>query len=737
MLGVTASGALGLARMKTQVNRLYDDNIVTSEATTNLELSLDQVEKAALEQIATSDPGRQAVLNQQLDENLIPNVERRLSQVSTLIEGDPDAPQRIGAISSDFDRYLALRRAGVYSGPSGRAATDSAAAARTATLFGQMNSVSEVLRQVEVREAKAADQSAEKTYHSTLLSLVLGSAASLLVGLGVVLLLIRSLVPRIRSYSFFAGQIASGEGADQLRVKGRDELSDLGLALNDMVAAREQLRSDEGAQTEFIETLQATASEDEAHGLLKRHIERSLPGSGVTVLTRNNSGNRLEAATDPGEGDPLAGRLVGAEPRSCLAVRLGRTHKEGNESQLLECSVCVAGTKRTTCEPLLVSGEVIGSVLVRHPESAVPRADEGRISLTVAQAAPVLANLRNLALAEFRANNDSLTGLPNKRASEDTFKRMIAQAHRSVATLAVMMLDLDHFKRINDRFGHGKGDEVLAAVGAAIQECLRDSDFAGRFGGEEFLILLPDTDVEGASRFAERLREAIGSITVVGVETEITASLGVAELIEHGGTPQGLLREADRALYAAKAAGRNRGVVARVADNGEIVHTEIAKTLRICGIWPGSRRGGSGGGRARGRPGLGRRRGTDGVQVGGGDALRDAHLPGVDHQVVHLLLVDRGEPHLEPVVAKIARSRHQELLRLGGHHRRSLLLGEAEAHLLLVAREGQEDDPADPELHPVADQCLVAARQRQSQRPHTLDGGHAGIVPLGCDSPTE
>ncbi len=581
MLGVTASGALGLARMKTQVNRLYDDNIVTSEATTNLELSLDQVEKAALEQIATSDPGRQAVLNQQLDENLIPNVERRLSQVSTLIEGDPDAPQRIGAISSDFDRYLALRRAGVYSGPSGRAATDSAAAARTATLFGQMNSVSEVLRQVEVREAKAADRSAERTYHSTLLSLVLGSAASLLVGLGVVLLLIRSLVPRIRSYSFFAGQIASGEGADQLRVKGRDELSDLGLALNDMVAAREQLRSDEGAQTEFIETLQATASEDEAHGLLKRHIERSLPGSGVTVLTRNNSGNRLEAATDPGDGDPLAGRLVGAEPRSCLAVRLGRTHKEGNESQLLECSVCVAGTKRTTCEPLLVSGEVIGSVLVRHPESAVPRADEGRISLTVAQAAPVLANLRNLALAEFRANNDSLTGLPNKRASEDTFKRMIAQAHRSVATLAVMMLDLDHFKRINDRFGHGKGDEVLAAVGAAIQECLRDSDFAGRFGGEEFLILLPDTDVEGASRFAERLREAIGSITVVGVETEITASLGVAELIEHGGTPQGLLREADRALYAAKAAGRDRGVVARVADNGEIVHTEIAKTLHL------------------------------------------------------------------------------------------------------------------------------------------------------------
>lgn len=579
MLGVTASGTLGLGRMKAQVNQLYDDNIVTSEATTNLELSLNDVEKAALEQIATIDAGRQAVLDQQLDETLIPAVEQHLDQVSALIASDPQASTRITEIRRDFDSYLALRRAGDYIDTGDQDAKDSVVATQTTALFGQMNGVAEVLRQVEVREARAADRSSDRTYRSTLVTLIVGSAASLLVGLGVVLLLIRSLVPRIRSYSLFAGRIASGVGADQLEVRGNDELSDLGLALNDMVAAREQLRSDEGAQTEFIETLQGTASEDEAHGLLKRHIERSLPGSGVTVLTRNNSGNRLEAATDPGEGDPLAGRLVGAEPRACLAVRLGRTHQEGNANQLLECSVCVAGTKRTTCEPLLVSGEVIGSVLVRHAETTVPVpvSDEGRISLTVAQAAPVLANLRNLALAEFRANNDSLTGLPNKRASEDTFKRMIAQAHRSVATLAVMMLDLDHFKRINDRFGHGKGDEVLAAVGAALQECLRDSDFAGRFGGEEFLILLPDTDVEGASRFAERLREAIGSITVPGVESEITASLGIAELIEHGGTPQGLLREADRALYAAKAAGRDRGVVARVADNGEIVHTEIVK----------------------------------------------------------------------------------------------------------------------------------------------------------------
>ncbi|HZZ20862.1 MAG TPA: MCP four helix bundle domain-containing protein, partial [Opitutaceae bacterium] len=114
MLGVTASGALGLGRMKAQVNQLYDDNIVTSEATTSLELSLGEVEKAALEQISSIDPARQAALNQGLDETLIPDVEQDLDQVASLIAGDRDAPTRIAEIRRDFDSYLARRRAGDY-----------------------------------------------------------------------------------------------------------------------------------------------------------------------------------------------------------------------------------------------------------------------------------------------------------------------------------------------------------------------------------------------------------------------------------------------------------------------------------------------------------------------------------------------------------------------------------------------------------------------------------------------
>jgi diguanylate cyclase (GGDEF)-like protein len=107
---------------------------------------------------------------------------------------------------------------------------------------------------------------------------------------------------------------------------------------------------------------------------------------------------------------------------------------------------------------------------------------------------------------------------------------------------------------------------VLAAVGTTLNACLRAGDFAGRFGGEEFLILLPNADATAALQVAERIRTAIAGIAVVGVERDITASLGLADLLEYAGSPDGLLHEADRALYTAKALGRNRIVTAHPVD---------------------------------------------------------------------------------------------------------------------------------------------------------------------------
>lgn len=315
-------------------------------------------------------------------------------------------------------------------------------------------------------------------------------------------------------------------------------------------------REERESQQEFAAAMQVTRNESEAHGLLKRHLERVNAGSSVVVLNRNNSKNRLEATTPIEAESTLARKLVDSRPDSCVAVRLGRPYKAGgNYEPLLACELCV-GSGKATCVPSLVGGEVIGSVLVQQAGELTKR-EHDRVVASVAQAAPVLANLRNLALAEVRAATDSLTGLPNKRALEDALKRHVAQASRTITPLAICMLDLDHFKKINDVYGHERGDEVLASVGAALEDSIRESDMAGRFGGEEFLILLPGTDAHGAKAIAEKLRAAISRMSVAGVDRSITASIGLAVFPDDAVERETLLRLADRALYAAKTGGRN------------------------------------------------------------------------------------------------------------------------------------------------------------------------------------
>jgi diguanylate cyclase (GGDEF)-like protein len=321
-------------------------------------------------------------------------------------------------------------------------------------------------------------------------------------------------------------------------------------------ARREAEEAYHRSQREFAETLQITESEVEAHAVVKRHLERSLDGANVIVLNRNNSQNRLEATTPIDEESTFARNLTDATPAACLSVRLGRPHARATDNQpLLACGLC-GDLGRSTCVPSLVGGEVIGSVLVEHADELEPAA-HSRIVESVSQAAPVLANLRNLAVAEIRAATDGLTGLPNARALRDNLKRMVAHATRSEKPLAAILCDLDHFKQINDVHGHDKGDEALAAAATVLQSGLRESDIAGRYGGEEFLLLLPDTSLAGAVVAAEKLREELTRVTIPGLPQVVTASFGVACFPNDAYDPDALVRVADRALYAAKARGRN------------------------------------------------------------------------------------------------------------------------------------------------------------------------------------
>jgi diguanylate cyclase (GGDEF)-like protein len=160
------------------------------------------------------------------------------------------------------------------------------------------------------------------------------------------------------------------------------------------------------------------------------------------------------------------------------------------------------------------------------------------------------------------ARTDDLTGLPNRRAFRETFEREWRQAVRSGSALSLLFIDADYFKSFNDRYGHGRGDEVLRAIAGALDASIRrPRDIAARYGGEEFAIILPETNLNGAMRIADAIRQAINGMAMAHEGSPyhiVTASIGVAAAQPSRSNERNtLLEAADQALYRAKAAGRN------------------------------------------------------------------------------------------------------------------------------------------------------------------------------------
>ena len=311
------------------------------------------------------------------------------------------------------------------------------------------------------------------------------------------------------------------------------------------------------AQVELTESLQVARTEGEAYALLRRHLERVVPGSEVVVLRRDGTRDKIEPATFVPDTTVLARRLDEDAPWSCLAIRLGRSHECGSgDDPLLACALCANGGRRSLCVPLVVSGETVGSVLVEHVDE-LTEVERLRILDSVAQSSAVLGGLRNLAAAEARSAADVLTGLPNARAVQASLRRMTAQAGRALSSLSVVALDVDHLRRLNDTLGHQKGDLALAAVARTVDDLLRNSDLAGRLDGGEFVLVLPDTHKDGAIEVAEKVRLAVTRIDLPGLDWPLSASFGVATFPDDAVDADEVLRLARAACRAAKAAGRN------------------------------------------------------------------------------------------------------------------------------------------------------------------------------------
>lgn len=210
--------------------------------------------------------------------------------------------------------------------------------------------------------------------------------------------------------------------------------------------------------------------------------------------------------------------------------------------------------------PLKHDRRVIGAIVVEGTEpGAVTREDGQMLELLAASVHGSLEIIWEIEEVHRRAKTDALTGLWNRRHFDEQIKLEVARTNRTGSPCSLVLVDIDHFKRVNDTYGHEAGDAVLTRVAKALSEAVRQMDVCARYGGEEMAILLPETGVAGAAEMAERLRSAIAGRTIRhgGTPIQVTASFGVASFPET--VPQGdaLFPAADKALYAAKSSGRN------------------------------------------------------------------------------------------------------------------------------------------------------------------------------------
>jgi diguanylate cyclase (GGDEF)-like protein len=335
-----------------------------------------------------------------------------------------------------------------------------------------------------------------------------------------------SIVATLGRLAEAANAIARGRLDRRVEVEGRDEFARLGLAFNEMADQLESRLEELAAErarlrdttVRFGEALAATHDVDQLLCVIVETVVETTGATGGLVVG-------------------LGGEIVQA----------GTISDRGERFEL----------------PLTAGRQSFGTLTLVGRGFTV---EQRRIAATlVAHAAIALENARLHRIVARQALVDMLTGLANRRHCQEALAGELLRAERFGSSVAFVLGDLDSFKAINDRFGHPVGDAVLVEFAETLRECVREIDLPARWGGEEFGIVLPGTDLEGAARLAERMRRALERRTILapdGSPVKVTVSLGVAAFPECA-RGDDLVAATDRALYEAKRAGKNRVVTAR------------------------------------------------------------------------------------------------------------------------------------------------------------------------------
>jgi diguanylate cyclase (GGDEF)-like protein len=445
---------------------------------------------------------------------------------------------------------------------------DSAAESR---LFGDVQDALENLEGVAI--------SGQSAYHATIVDMAESTTrflmlAALFAATVIVLVgwwLMRSISTPLDRLIATAERVRNGESVP-FRTEGNDEIAVLARTLERLRLDLEDRYHDvhrDAAQAQTFnqlsELMTFAASESDLVSAAVVTLERLVPSDRGELLLLNPSLNRLVVAAAWGHDAPPPGQMVDVErPNLCPGIRRAAAYVAADVSDpmVLSCPAHPAAHGSVLCLPLLATGQTIGVVHLERAKAHAFDADIQRIGVRVAeQVALALANARLLQTMESLAMTDPLTRLHNNRFFDPLLERQLALADRDERQLSLLMIDVDHFKKFNDTYGHPAGDEALKAFAAAITGAVRESDTVARYGGEEFVVSLPNTDLDAALAVAESLRRAVEELIIEigpGRYARITATIGVASTTSSGHNRMVLMRAVDQALYRGKRAGRNR-----------------------------------------------------------------------------------------------------------------------------------------------------------------------------------
>lgn len=344
--------------------------------------------------------------------------------------------------------------------------------------------------------------------------------------------------------------------------------------LSDEIYDLEQFRREQLTLRKLSSYLKSALTTAEAHSAIECFGPQLWPAATGTVYLLHLTGDYLERAATWGDASLTNQSLAWQD---CWAMRHLRPHCVRDTDGEILCRHIAQSSAAlpSLCVPLIAQGQMLGLLHLQRLKniSNISRNEtfaDPSLALAVAAAEDLSLAHANMRLRESlreQSIRDSLTGLFNRRFLDEFLVREVARAERKTRQLSMIALDIDHFKRINDSFGHSAGDTVLQKVGTILRAHVRSTDVASRIGGEEFLLVLAESPLPLAAKRAEDIRNAIYEMSLKYENRDlgrVTASFGVAAFPEHGRTAEALIRAADKALYEAKHAGRNQVVSARL-----------------------------------------------------------------------------------------------------------------------------------------------------------------------------